>query len=251
MEMEKDYEKNWVRLPLVFASNVRELGGYPVEEGGQTAYHRFLRADDISELSESDIQFLLRYGVTSVLDLRSDGEVCRKPDVLAGVSGVLWKNVPFLRGEAGDMSRYAGEGAVADLGEMYLQLLEDREKIKEIFTFIADVQEGCLLFHCAGGKDRTGVLALLLMMLAGADKQDCMTNYGQSYVNLSRKRQDFFDDYEVEMPPEAMSLMYSHPETIALCYDHIMECYGGIRQYLTYCGLEEGQIEGIDRRLVN
>ena len=64
MEMEKDYEKNWVRLPLVFASNVRELGGYPVEEGGQTAYHRFLRADDISELSESDIQFLLRYGVT-------------------------------------------------------------------------------------------------------------------------------------------------------------------------------------------
>lgn len=34
MEMEKDYEKNWVRLPLVFASNVRELGGYPVEEGG-------------------------------------------------------------------------------------------------------------------------------------------------------------------------------------------------------------------------
>ena len=123
MEMEKDYEKNWVRLPLVFASNVRELGGYPVEEGGQTAYHRFLRADDISELSESDIQFLLRYGVTSVLDLRSDGEVCRKPDVLAGVSGVLWKNVPFLRGEAGDMSRYAGEGAVADLGEMYLSLI--------------------------------------------------------------------------------------------------------------------------------
>ena len=116
--MEKDYEKNWVRLPLVFASNVRELGGYPVEEGGQTAYHRFLRADDISELSESDVQFLLRYGVTSVLDLRSDGEVCRKPDVLAGVSGVLWKNVPFLRGEAGDMSRYAGEGAVVDLGEM-------------------------------------------------------------------------------------------------------------------------------------
>ena len=110
MEMEKDYEKNWVRLPLVFASNVRELGGYPVEEGGQTAYHRFLRADDISELSESDVQFLLRYGVTSVLDLRSDGEVCRKPDVLAGVSGVLWKNVPFLRGETGDMSRYAGEG---------------------------------------------------------------------------------------------------------------------------------------------
>ena len=131
MEMEKDYEKNWVRLPLVFASNVRELGGYPVEEGGQTAYHRFLRADDISELSESDVQFLLRYGVTSVLDLRSDGEVCRKPDVLAGVSGVLWKNVPFLRGETGDMSRYAGEGAVVDLGEMYLQLLEDREKIKE------------------------------------------------------------------------------------------------------------------------
>ena len=67
---------------------MRELGGYPVEEGGQTAYHRFLRADDISELSESDVQFLLRYGVTSVLDLRSNGEVCRKPDVLAEVSGV-------------------------------------------------------------------------------------------------------------------------------------------------------------------
>lgn len=98
MEMEKDYEKNWVRLPLVFASNVRELGGYPVEEGGQTAYHRFLRADDISELSESDIQFLLRYGVTSVLDLRSDGEVCRKPDVLAGVSRGFVEKCSLFKG---------------------------------------------------------------------------------------------------------------------------------------------------------
>lgn len=95
MEMEKDYEKNWVRLPLVFASNVRELGGYPVEEGGQTAYHRFLRADDISELSESDIQFLLRYGVTSVLDRAVTERSAESRMYWRGFPGFCGKMFPF------------------------------------------------------------------------------------------------------------------------------------------------------------
>ena len=57
-----DYEKNWVRLPLKNAINVRELGGYPVKGGGQILYHRFLCADDISRLTDEDADFLLGYG---------------------------------------------------------------------------------------------------------------------------------------------------------------------------------------------
>ena len=154
-----------------------------------------------------------------------------------------------MRGELGDVSQYSSGELSLDLGEMYLEFLEDKEKIRELFSFLADTGEGCVLFHCSAGKDRTGVMALLLMMLAGADKQDCMTNYGQSYTNLCRQEK-FARAFEQELPQEAGKLRFSDPETIAPCYDKIMEEFGGIRPYLRACGLEEGQITSVYEKLV-
>lgn len=244
-----DYEKNWVRLPLKNASNVREIGGYPVKDGGQTVYRRFLRADDISALTDEDVDFLLGYGVRMVVDLRSDVEAEKFPDRLMGIEGVEYVRIPFLGRDVTDATQVRPEDLETGLGTLYAGMLENKEVSKEIFEAIENAPEGCVLFHCSAGKDRTGVLAMLLMSLAGADRQDCMTNYAQSYTNLCRKPE--FANINLDgAHAKYGSMMYSMPETIGECYDLMMERYGSTENYLKSCGLKEEQIERIKERLV-
>lgn len=244
-----DYERNWVRLPLQNASNVRELGGYPVKDGGQTVYRRFLRADDISSLTEEEVDFLLGYGVHMVVDLRSDAEAKKFPDRLMGIEGVEYVRIPFLGRDIVDATQVRTEDLKMGLGTLYAGMLENKEVSKEIFESIESAPEGCVLFHCSAGKDRTGVLAMMLMSLAGADRQDCMTNYAQSYTNLCRKP-EFANINLNEEYAKYGRLMYSEPETIGKCYDLMMERYGSTENYLKSCGLKKEQIERIKERLL-
>lgn len=244
-----DYQKNWVRLPLQTAHNVRELGGYPVKGGGQIAYHRFLRADDISVLSDADVEFLFQYGVRMILDLRSDAEAERAPDRLAGTDGVAYARIPFLGKDVTDATQVNLQEVELGLGTLYAGMLESKGIVKALFEAIERAPEGCVLFHCSAGKDRTGVLAMLLMSLAGADKQDCVTNYAQSFINLTRKA-DIGELLKRAEYAKYLSLMYSPPETIEICYDSLMKTYGSAENYLTACGLSPEQLEKVQRRLL-
>lgn len=239
--------ENWVRLPLENAHNVRDLGGIPVQGGGQTAWRAFLRADDISKLSESDVRFLLDYGVTTVIDLRGPSEVLEKPDRLNKDIGVENHNFSFM--ENVDLSPEAQLKMAQEmqLGDLYVDLLKRKEIIRGIFEAIADAAPGCVLFHCAGGKDRTGVLAMLLLMLAGADKQDCQNNYSQTYINLTRDGSLF--ENTLAQKPEFRNLMESRPEYIEAAYQCVQAFRGGIEGYLQDCGVCAEHIRRVKNRL--
>lgn len=73
----------FVRLPLTNAYNVRDLGGYACRDGGRTRWHRLLRGDDLASLDSAEIEFLLGYGLGTVIDLRSQAECERRPSPFA------------------------------------------------------------------------------------------------------------------------------------------------------------------------
>jgi len=239
--------KHWIRLPLEKAFNVRELGGIPACIGGQTSWHSFLRADDISRLTDKDVQFLLEYGVSTVIDLRSPLEVAEKPDRLGAGCGVLNVNIPLLADA--DLSRASLMEFIdhIHMDEMYLDMLERKEAIKSVFDVIAADQDGCVLFHCSAGKDRTGVVAMLLLMLAGADKQDCLNHYIQSYVNLTRDEayNEMMKTYNA-----AQYLMESRPEYLAKAYQYVDSFSGGIVGYLESCGISSHTIFIVREKLL-
>lgn len=151
--------------------------------------------------------------------------------------------------EVTDATQVSPKDFKISMGTMYAGILENKEIVKEIFESVAKAPEGCILFHCTGGKDRTGIMAMLLMSLAGADRYDCMTNYAQSYTNLSRRQKIANVDLE-KIEAEYGELMYSQPETMGECYDLMMEKYGSTENYLKSCGLKEEQIERIKERLL-
>lgn len=242
--MIKQEKMTWVRLPLEKAYNVRELGGLPAEGGRQTLWGAFLRADDISRLTDGDINFLLDYGVKTVIDLRCKSETEEKPDRLNAENGVANINISFM--DETNLSPQAIEKiAEVQMGDMYVDMLKRHHTIYKLFEAIAYAEPGCILFHCAAGKDRTGVLAMLLLMLAGVDKGDCMNNYSQSYHNLLRDEQYL----SIDVNNSFGHLLESRPSYLEKAYRYV-ENNGGITAYLKACGLTQTILDHVSERLI-
>lgn len=241
----------WVRLPLKGAVNVRELGGYPVAGGGQTRFRRFLRSDSLARLEASDERFLYDYGVRCVIDLRGEDEVTSMPDCAIGAD-VLHAWVPLLEFNAADYQglreRYGSDSNDFELGAIYWLILKNFPAIVEIFHVIATAPEGCVLFHCSVGKDRTGVVAMLLLGLAGVDKWDVVADYVQSFPNLMRDAA-YAADYEDSEPFGSREGLESSPASIEFAWDVIERAFGDVRSYLVGCGVSEEDLDAVFARL--
>ena len=238
----------WNPLPLEAAHNVRELGGYPTAGGEGTRYHRFLRSDGLSSLTEADVAFLHGYGVRLVLDLRDPDEVAGQPDVSLG-EGVRVENVPLLAFDISQKEalreRFAHERPTYEF--FYDLILENREGIGRCMRLIAESpRDCCVLFHCAVGKDRTGMLAMLLMALAGCDKWDCVANYVQTRANLMRH--EWFETYWESDDPDA-TLNDSPAHAMEHAWD-MLQAKGGVVAYLRSCGLSYEEIEAVRSHLL-
>ena len=245
--MARPWEQCWNRLPLEAAYNVRELGGYPTTDGGSVAYHRFLRSDALSSLTEADVEFLRGYGVRLVLDLRDPDEVVAQPDVPLG-DDVRIQNVPLLAFDISRKEELAKRFAVEQptYEFFYGMILDNHEGIGRCMRLVAEApQDVCVLFHCAVGKDRTGVLAMLLMALAGCDKWDCVANYVPTRVNLIRH--EWFAAYWDDGDPAA-PLNDSPAHAMEHAWDMVQEA-GGIVAYLRSCGLSYEEIEAVRAHL--
>lgn len=247
--MAEPYELDWARLPLEGAHNVRELGGFPVRGGGQTRYHRFLRADRLCDLTQADREFLRGYGVRAVIDLRDPTEVERDPDVSLG-DDVAFANFRLLELDISNLEemerRWNRERPT--FAQFYDLILASRDNIARCFRFMAEAPQGCVLFHCMAGKDRTGILALLLMSLAGCDKWDCVASYMQSRINMMRDPW-YAGDWVRQEAMDRENFSDSPTYAIEHVWD-VIDAVGGTVAFLRGCGLSYEEIAAVRERLL-
>ena len=236
----------WIELEG--AVNVRDLGGLPTEDGRRTAGGRLLRADNLQELSPSDVAKLVRdIGVTTVVDLRSSNELKSEgPAPLDAVAGVRHAHHPMLpeRGSNTDMiaealltmadrdkSRYPDDPVCGH----YLGYLEDRpDQIVAALRSIAHA-EGAALVHCAAGKDRTGVVVALALTVAGVRAQDVVDDYAASGERtdaiMGRLRRSRTYARDIDGKPAASHRVRA--ETMAAFLEQMGSRYGGVARWLT------------------
>ncbi|WP_343210255.1 tyrosine-protein phosphatase [Anaerolentibacter hominis] len=185
--------KNYRRLPLTNAYNVRDMGGYPCREG-MTRYHRLYRADSPHMLSEDEWKLLFSCGVRSVIDLRSYGERQVQCYETAG-TGIRVISLPMQKEDMDfkNMDRYLAEsGFMHSMMEGYTNILsKNKERIAEILNCVCGcLPEGAVLFHCTAGKDRTGILAALVYLLCGVESADIVADYQVSVTYNQRNLQN-------------------------------------------------------------
>lgn len=225
-------------VPLGSMHNLRDLGGYPTADGRITAWERFFRSDTPRGLSESDIQWLLDRKVTTIIDLRSDGEVSRLPNQLADHPGFFYHHCPLLGGEITEITE-------SEVGHGYFRTLDRRESMGRVMRLILDAPDG-VLFHCMAGKDRTGMTAMLLLSLAGVGRADILADYQVSETYLEALICQFKAAW-VDMPAFAGQSKRAYMET---CMDLLTEQYGSVPAYLRAVGLNDAELASLRAKLL-
>jgi protein-tyrosine phosphatase len=239
-------------LPLVGAYNFRDLGGYPTADGRITRWGRLYRSDTLHELTDDDLALLRDLGLACVVDLRTPKEVERVGRGLLGSEPVRYVNLSVLREEGGE-GRAAPAIRISDTAERYLSYLETgRFALVEALGIMADPDSYPLVFHCQAGKDRTGVLAALVLASVGVERGPIVDDYVLTATRMDliigRLRRDpHFADRIDELPPSVFTV---EGATMERFLDGLDERYGGAHAWARAAGVAAADLDALVGLLV-
>jgi len=218
---------------------------------------RLFRSDALHELTADDVGKLRQMGLQTVVDLRTERELARtgrgplEPELVAfhhlavvqeGVRGTVTADA-----DAESLAAPAPPGD--DLAERYLWYLEvGRDSLVEVLTMLGDGSRYPLVFHCAAGKDRTGVLAALILEILGVDREVIVADYVITAERISFIMERWLADPEfaermAKVPPSRFSVEASTMEGFL---DGLTSQFGGARAWAVGAGVTEetlGRIE--------
>ncbi len=161
--------------------NFRDLGGYHAQDGRMVAWRRLFRSAELRHMSTQDLSRLQgEIGLTSILDLRSAMELEKQGTGGVKQCGFHYHNIPFVTGEEGKNKGANPFKEFSHMGEVYLYFISHPEygrHIVEALELIARPEKHPLVFHCAVGKDRTGILAAVLLSILGVSDRDIIEDY--------------------------------------------------------------------------
>ncbi len=233
-------------LPLKGAYNVRDLGGYPTKEGKTTKYKSFLRADSLANLNADDRKYLYDYGVRLVIDLRAEAETKRNPDAIDH-QAMEYINFPLLDNI---QSSFLQGNMPGNMSEMYVQLVENsKPTLAAVLRKLAECG-GCALYHCTAGKDRTGVMTMLLLTLAGVDIDTVVADYSitEEYMQpVFTQQKKMIQAAGIEVPD---FVFQSKPAFMRKLIKYIEQQYHTTENYLLQAGLNEPVIEKLRHKLI-
>lgn len=200
------------RVKLERAYNVRDLGGFQTENNETTKWNLLFRSDNLSHLTKRDWSILVEYKIRTIVDLRSSSEVRLQSYCVP--EGITYFHSPLQKEEVNlsESLESAGNAFTKSMMEGYLSIIDTctEELAKTLCLITEGLEQGAVLFHCTAGKDRTGVVAAVLLYLLEVSKEDIIADYQVSYtynkngINTMMKK---IPQYE-----QLKHLLYSNPE---------------------------------------
>ena len=207
------------------------------------------RADGLQSLSEKDVQHLqsdLHLG--DIIDLRSTAELNNDGRGRLAETSIRFHHVPFFDGD----TRAQAPPPDMTLDAMYLGMIERaKDPIARAIRALASTEpDASAVYHCAAGKDRTGVLSAILLSLLDVDDQLIIADYALSQDNMDQviERLDSLRGYDQvwqELPPETL---HARPETMQGLIQQMNERWGGFTGYVKSIGVNDQEIEQLRER---
>jgi len=237
------------RIVLDGCLNFRDLGGYPTADGRLVRWRQLFRSDALHLLSTADVQLLrAELGLGCIIDLRSTAELRKEGRGLLEAQAVRFHHLPLFDGERRDRGETP---AFANLGELYFLMIEHAAPaVGHVVTALAE--SGCpAVFHCAAGKDRTGVVSAVLLGLLDVPDEVIVADYAATREQLEAivDRLMSLEGYKAmlaELPPDTM---HAEPETMITLLARVREKYGSMTEYARNAGVSASAIETLRARL--
>ena len=227
--------------------NVRDLGGLPTEDGGSTRFGSVIRADSIGLLTSDGWQALLATGVRRIVDLRSQVEIDDDPPRGADVEVVHVPVLDHFDEENWEEIRALSEAAPSHAAATELVYLRFLAHCRPSFVTAIEAvatAPGLVVFHCHGGKDRTGLVAAILLRLASVSVDVIADDYALSEVRLEPRHRRWLADAQDDAERARIERISATPrDAIKAVLDVVDETYGGADRYLLDGGLPPDVLE--------
>lgn len=242
------------RLPLSGAVNFRDIGGIEAGNDSHVKTGKIFRADHLSRLTDGDHRMLHQRGLRTVCDLRSRREQQTSPDrlptdgsmqlyLLPVESPILDPASAFDRLRSGDLSWLSMDSII----RLYRSYLDDFAPVwAKIYTLASSPDHLPLVFHCTGGKDRTGICSALLLDLLGVNQELIVAEHLLSNRNNAERLKPIYAKFrELGVSEEqADPYLLAPVEPLLDLFDYLRRIYGTTEDYLLTRG-------GMKRETVN
>jgi protein-tyrosine phosphatase len=243
-------------LRLETVTNFRDIGGYRGRHGKTVAWRRVFRSGEFNRINESDLKRLMtEIRLASVLDLRSRQEVERHGMGPLEEAGLKYRHISFMNDSGDPASNEKRFRGITNLGDFYLFLVQEEsfnQRLIEALEFIATPDNHPLVFHCAIGKDRTGILAAILLNLLGVAEADIIEDYTLSGPYMKEILQRFNRDFKPDpsRPPIPDVFWSAAAESMTHFLASICRDYGSIEGYLKAHGADVTLVKRLEEALL-
>jgi protein tyrosine/serine phosphatase len=251
------------RVDLPGTTNVRDVGGYPLEDGTRVAWGRLFRAEALIEAPPDADRVIEVLDLRTVVDLRGPQERERLPSAWSqmGVRSFLTADIPDgVDGEGSSIMGALRRGELTrfdidDLADFYVASLE--RMAPEYGRVIgALAKPGALpgLVHCMAGKDRTGLVVALALSAIGVERADVLTDFALTERYRPNRLAAFRAELEAlaVVPEDVEHVFGSPPAALARALSELEDRHGSVRAYLEGpCGLPDDAVERLRDALVS
>lgn len=209
------------------------------------------RSDALHHVSPDGVAALRRLGVDLIIDLRSPDEIAQVGRGALAGGAIEYLNapvIPTLTGEA------QGVPPSDDMADRYLWYLDvGREAFVTAFGALADSDRTAVVFHCAAGKDRTGVLAAMILSVLGVDDEDIAADYELTGLALDSildrlARDPIHGEAIANMAPERRVVS---GEVMRRFLGRLGDVHGGAAAWLHDAGVAPGTLQQLRSRLLS
>jgi len=237
-------------LALEGCLNFRDLGGYPAAAGMWVRRGQVYRSDALHHLTSADVVCVRdELQVEAILDLRSTAELQAEGRGPLAAESIRFLHLPLFDGKAARPEAWA---PMATLGERYFLLAEfAREPIARLVTTLAEAS-GPVVYHCAAGKDRTGVVSAILLGLLGVRDEVIIADYVATQENLDAiiERLLSTEGYQTMLAALPADTMHAEPGTMVEFLARMRERYGSMPAYAAAAGVAEVSVARLAERLL-
>ncbi|WP_026424241.1 tyrosine-protein phosphatase [Actinokineospora inagensis] len=229
-------------------NNFRDLGGYRTADGTTLSWNVYYRSDSLGKLAGPDLERFRDLGVRTVIDLRHQHEIDKRGRV-PDLPDLAYHHLPVER-RPWDLAALDEDRPVGRfLADRYREVAEDgRVELRTALEVLAD-SPGPAVFHCAAGKDRTGLLAALVLLAVGVAEADVVADYALTALVRTRLMAEYRAEGNESTWP---GFGHAPAEAMELALVDLVSDYGSPTAYLRdYLGVSDTTVRGLREKLTH